>query len=349
MNNKGFSKEGREEWYKTMIIYRFMANYNLAGDMAKSNACFDLLAERCYFKTAFENFVHKHYGFYGATEMKFIYEDVTREEYEASLMSYLRKRFKTVYPFDLPDIPKGFDGPNDIPLTLDEIAELSETNKFYFSHLQKSIRIFATEWCAKYSAELAQKRYPGLTTQLSKMYVRMRKWTHYAVDLCDSNDVIVDAFWNESGQLFSWETINHLKRIFGYPEEPEYSENYIQKKAVNKARRKEELEAPFLEFMENTGLRKISITKLEKELDLTFDTQTSFNKEEFDCIKKWFMSCKKARTCNGYFGKVPDSLVRSYNCKGHDLLVAVLSDISKFKDISPVVKTMAAEGLKAIA
>lgn len=38
--------------------------------------------------------------------MKFIYEDVTREEYEASLMSYLRKRFKTVYPFDLPDIPK---------------------------------------------------------------------------------------------------------------------------------------------------------------------------------------------------------------------------------------------------
>ena len=81
----------------------------------------------------------------------------------------------------------------------------------------------------------------------------------------------------------------------------------------NKARRKEELETPFLEFMENTGLRKISITKLEKELDLTFDTQTSFNKEEFDCIKKWFMSCKKARTCNGYFGKVPDGLVRCNN------------------------------------
>ena len=181
------------------------------------------------------------------------------------------------------------------------------------------------------------------------MYVRMRKWTHYAVDLCDSNDVIVDAFWNESGQLFSWETINHLKRIFGYPEEPEYSENYIQKKAVNKARRKEELETPFLEFMENTGLRKISITKLEKELNLTFDAQTSFNKEEFNCIKKWFMSCKKARICNGYFSKAPDSLVRSYNCKGHDLLVAVLSDISEFKDISPVVKTMAVEGLKAIA
>ena len=52
MNNKGFSKEGREEWYKTMVIYRFMANYNLAGDMEKSNACFDLLIERSYFKIA---------------------------------------------------------------------------------------------------------------------------------------------------------------------------------------------------------------------------------------------------------------------------------------------------------
>lgn len=61
------------------------------------------------------------------------------------------------------------------------------------------------------------------------------------------------------------------------------------------------------------------------------------------------MNCKKARTCNRYFGKAPDSLVRSYNCKGHNLLVAVLSDMSKFEDISPVVKTMAAEGLKAIA
>ena len=46
MSNKGFSKEGREEWYKTMVIYRFMANYNLEGDIARSNACFDLLAER---------------------------------------------------------------------------------------------------------------------------------------------------------------------------------------------------------------------------------------------------------------------------------------------------------------
>lgn len=349
MNNKGFSKEGREEWYKTMVIYRFMANYNLVGDMEKSNACFDILTERSYFKIAFDNFVYRHYGIYGATEMRFIYDDVTKEEYAASLMSYLRKRFKTVYPFDLPDVPKAFDGPNDIQLTMDELAELPEINKFYFSHLQKSVRIFATEWCVKYSAELAQKKYPGLTTQLGKMYVRMRKWTNYAVDLCDSNDVIVDAFWNESGQLFSWETINHLKRIFGYSEEPEYSENYIQKKVVDKARRKEELETPFLEFMENTGLRKISITKLEKELDLTFGAQTSFNKEEFNCIKKWFMSCKKTRICNGHFGKAPDSLVRSYNCKGHDLLVAVLSDISEFKDISPVVKTMAAEGLKAIA
>lgn len=285
MSNKGFSKEGREEWYKTMVIYRFMANYNLEGDMARSDACFDLLTERCYFKTAFENFVHKHYSFYGATEMKFIYKNVTREEYETSLMLYLRKHFKTVYPFDLPDIPKGFDGPNDIPLTLDEIEELSEINKFYFSHLQKSIRIFATEWCVKYSAELAQRRYPGLTTQLSKMYVRMRKWTNYAVDLCDSNDVIVNTFWDKSGQLFSWETINHLKRIFGYPEESEYSENYIQKKAVDKARRKEKLEIPFLEFMENTGLRKISITKLEKELDLTFDAQTSFNKKNLTASK----------------------------------------------------------------
>ena len=177
----------------------------------------------------------------------------------------------------------------------------------------------------------------------------MRKWTHYAVDLCDSNDVIVDAFWNESGQLFSWETINHLKRIFGYPEEPEYSENYIQKKTVIRIRKKETAETPFFEFMEKTGLRKISITKLEKELDLTFDAQTFFNKEEFNCIKKWFMNCKKSRTCNGYFGKAPDSLVRNYNCKGHDLLVAVLSDMSEFEDISPVVKTMAAEGLKAIA
>ena len=270
MSNKGFSKEEREEWYKTMVIYRFMANYNLAGDMARSNACFDLLAERSYFRIAFDNFIHRHYGIYGATEMRFIYDDITQEEYEASLMSYLRKRFKTVYPFDLPDIPKGFDGPNDIPLTLGEVAELSEINKFYFSHLQKSIRIFATEWCVKYSAELAQKRYPGLTTQLGKMYVRMRKWTHYAVDLCDSNDTIVNVFWDESGQLFSWETINHLKRIFGYPEEPEYSENYVQKKAVNKARKKEAVEAPFLEFMENTGLRKISDTKLKKELEFTF-------------------------------------------------------------------------------
>ena len=42
MNKKGFSKEGREEWYKTMVIYRFMANYNLEGDMEKSSACFDL-------------------------------------------------------------------------------------------------------------------------------------------------------------------------------------------------------------------------------------------------------------------------------------------------------------------
>ena len=75
------------------------------------------------------------------------------------MMSYLRKRFKTIYPFDLPDIPKAFDGPNDIPLTIDELAELPEINKFYFSHLQKFIRIFATEWCVKYSAELAQKKY----------------------------------------------------------------------------------------------------------------------------------------------------------------------------------------------
>lgn len=348
MSNKGFSKAGKEEWYKTMVIYRFMANYNLAGDVARSNACFDLLAERSYFRIACDNFIHRHYGIYGATEMRFIYDDITQEEHAASLMSYLRKHFKTVYPFDLPDIPKGFDGPNDIPLTLDEVEELSEINKFYFSHLQKSIRIFATEWCVKYSAELAQKKYPGLTTQLGKMYVRMRKWTHYTVDLCDSNDAIVDAFWNESGQLFSWETINHLKRIFGYPEEPEYSENYVQKKAINKAHKKEATEVPFLEFMENTGLRKISDTKLKKELELTFDAQTSFNEEEFDCIKKWFMSCKKARTCNGYLGKAPDSLVRSYNCKGHKLLVAVLTDISEFSDISPVVKTMAAEGLKAI-
>ena len=69
--------------------------------------------------------------------MRFIYNDVTKEEYTASLMSYLRKRFKTIYPFDLPDIPKAFDGPNDIPLTIDELAELPEINKFYFSHLQK--------------------------------------------------------------------------------------------------------------------------------------------------------------------------------------------------------------------
>lgn len=94
MGNKGFSKEGREEWYKTMIIYRFMANYNLTGDMEKSNACFDLLTERSYFKIAFDNFVYRHYGIYGATEMRFIYDDVTKEEYAASLMSYLRKRFK---------------------------------------------------------------------------------------------------------------------------------------------------------------------------------------------------------------------------------------------------------------
>lgn len=145
MNNKGFSKEGREEWYKTMVIYRFMANYNLVGDMEKSNACFDLLTERSYFKIAFDNFVYRHYGIYGTTEMRFIYDDVTKEEYAASLMSYLRKRFKTVYPFDLPDVPKAFDGPNDIQLTMDELAELPEINKFYFSHLQKSVRIFATE------------------------------------------------------------------------------------------------------------------------------------------------------------------------------------------------------------
>lgn len=100
--------------------------------------------------------------------------------------------------------------------------------------------------------------------------------------------------------------------------------------------------------MESTGLRKISDSELKKELELTFDAQTSFNEEEFDCIKKWFMSCKKARTCNSYLGKAPDSLVRSYSCKGHKLLVAVLADISEFSDISPVVKTMAVEGLKAI-
>lgn len=315
--------------YQAMMNYREMARANDRGDIKAYEYYFNELSKSAWFKNAFNNYANKHYGYYGVAEMEFIYDDFSREEYDKELLQALKKSMRKIYSFNLPELPSSWN------------ADWSDANSYHMRHLCKAIANYAKEWGTRMTVERASSRYPGLTVQLCKMYVRMRKWSEYNAEITMTNDEIVNAFWNAtSGKLFSWETINHLKEIFGYTPEPEYSENYIQKKAQIKTAKKEAFEYKYRGFVNRTKLAEISDSKLKSILDKNL-TVIGFDENESKVIKRWFMNRKHSLNMVTRLSGASVEMIKKFGASGSDLLRVILKKISDCKKSDPFLKNMA--------
>lgn len=268
-----FKVEGKFEElnnYSSAEIIRMLAFAN-GNDYYRGSdaheALLDVVMNLGVVRNRLENYMpHKMYGYYGKTAIEFIYA----EEY-LSLDAYINEMKMTIREYLK-------------SLSLEEVAYLEgNVNPFITTWLKYRLREANTEITLKY----ARTRYPDLTGYLLKQYVSLRKGSGYKADLDMPNAEIIQTFKETCpDRHISWQTLNRLKAIFGYPEEEDPAEIYRkEKKVFVQAHRNE------MRFWQQTGACFISDAEyfdycifLQEDLSLTND--------ELIGLYDWCLKCK---------------------------------------------------------
>ena len=240
-------------------------------------ALLDCVMNHSIVRNRIENYIpYKMYGFYGKTEIAFVYSDeyLSLETYISEMKSEIRSLLLTV------DTDKWSDNfPGAIFLSTWLGFQLKAANK-----------IVVTKY--------AKKKYPELTTTMLQLYVSIRKYTHYEMELSMSNQEIfnlIDKYTKMVTEVkgpivnkvkplkFSWTSLNHLKRIFGYSEEQDVL-GEKKKQFIAKNRNS-------FNYWKKTGACLIK--------DEIYKSYCDVYKEEFNLsvleqkqLYEWFMVCK---------------------------------------------------------
>ena len=291
---------------------------NINGNIDNSRLLIEKLSNSGVYRNALNNFCNKAYGNYGAAELRFCYNYITKEEYINRINEGIKNQYLRYYP--------------------DTVYENTTLV------ISKTVGTMARSIAKNILVELAQKKYPGLTTTMVKKYINFRKATDYKVDICDSNDEIVNAFFESTQKLISWDTINHLKRIFGYEEELEVSQNYLDKKAFIKANTDN---SEFLKFAAATGIENISCSQLEQNLKSL--STLNIDEEDLEILKKWFIGAKKTKKIARNVGRVTAGLVSYFGTSDrHKILNRFLLLVSADDTMPEIINKMAISGLAVI-
>ena len=132
----------------------------------------------------------------------------------------------------------------------------------------------------------AQMKYPDLTQGMLALYVSMRKATDYKVDLDMSNEYILKVVSDKNANIakkLTWSGLNHLKRIFGYPEE--IDEVHEKKQLFVTSHRNEIL------FWCNTGACMIPKEDYRAYCSL-LKSEFSLTENQFQKLYDWCLRCK---------------------------------------------------------
>lgn len=322
LNSKGNSRFADGE--VTDLLMRIVSS-NIEGDVERSNVLIERFSQSTPYKNALNLFCLKAYRNYGAKELRYCYDNISKTEYVDDINRSVKEQYLKFYRM-----------PND-----------KADAEWIRKSISSSVKIMARRAAKLWVIEHSQDRFPGLTESLVQKYVCLRKSTDYAVDLKNTNDEIVDAFYEATGKLLSWQTINHLKTIFGREPEEEVSQNYLMKKALAKATNEENC-AEFAEFAESANLGSFTVRQI-KESFASLST-LDIDEESLDVLKSWFMSAKKAKRVSKNVKKITPGMVDTFKTVDrHSILVEFLNQVVKAEAVDARLKLMAFSGLAAMA
>ena len=298
---------------------------NIEGDVAKSKLLIERFSQSATYRAALNLFCLKAYRNYGAKELRYCYGNISKTEYVDDINRSVKEQYLKFYRM-----------PND-----------KADAEWIRKSISSSVKIMARRAAKLWVIEHSQDRFPGLTESLVQKYVCLRKSTDYAVDLKNTNDEIVDAFYEATGKLLSWDTINHLKTIFGREPEEEVSQNYLAKKAFAKAADEENREE-FAKFAKSANLGSFTVRQIKESFDSL--STLDIDEESLDVLKSWFMTAKKAKRVSKNVKKITPGMVGTFKTVDrHDILVRFLNQVVETEAVDARLKLMAFCGLTAMA
>lgn len=322
LNNDGDTRFANGE--AADLLMRIVSS-NIEGDVAKSKVLIERFSQSTTYKNALSSFCLRAYRNYGAKELRYCYDNVSKNEYMADINRSIKEQYLRYYK-----VPK-------------DKNDCETVRKMTFSTVKIMARRAAKLWVIEHS----QDRFPGLTESLVQKYVCLRKSTDYAVDLKNTNDEIVDAFYEATGKLLSWDTINHLKTIFGREPEEEVSQNYLEKKALVKAANEEDC-TEFARFAESANLGSFSVRQIKESFDSL--STLDIDEESLDVLKGWFMTAKKAKRVSKNVKKITPGMVDVFKTADrHSILIRFLNQVVEAETVDARLKLMAFSGLTAMA
>ena len=319
----GTIKTTREKRFESGEIRELLVNIvhnNIEGNIIISEALIDKLTTCGAYKTALKNFCQKAYGRFGAAELRFCYDHLTIEEYIARIDDSIRKQLLSYYDMPSSDI--------DIAKTVSSIV------KFMARREAKLILI-----------DLSQEKYPGLTEWLIQSYVNLRKVTEYKIDLCNTNDEIVRAFFDATGKIISWDTINNLKSIFGHEPEDESSESYWYLRAYAN---RNKISPDYKEFAKQSGIEGVTNTQIRTALDSL--STLDLEEEDLEILQKWFLAVKQTKRLTKRARKLTTGMVKRFGTADtQGVLKGFLQMVVDTKETDPCLKAIANAGLTVMA
>lgn len=228
-------------------------------------ALLDIVMNLGVVKNRLQNYMpYKMYGYYGKNVVSFVYSDeyLSLDKYIEEMTAEIRESFKK--------------------LTLSKITNLQgNVNPFVTSYLQGVLKEANSRVVCKY----VQMKYPEMTYHLLKSYVQLRYRTDYEADLDMENAEILRLLKEKNPEkkiTVKWDTINHLKKIYGY--QPEISINEKRKQYVSLHRNE-------VRFWKETGACFIEDNDYEQ---YTFLLKKDFSISETQrtALYQWCLRCK---------------------------------------------------------
>lgn len=272
MEQKCFIKKGRLSHYAALEILRELGRVNGDESLFESdyhNMLLDAVMNFSIVRNRIENYMpYKMYGIYGKHEIAFIYCDecLSLDIYIKEMKQRIREALKT--------------------LKLDRLPLEGATTPFLSAWLEFQLKDANKQVVLSY----AQKTYPDLTMAMLQLYVYIRKNTDYQMTLHMSNQEIFDLFkkvrpetYKKDFRKVTWNSLNHLKRIFGYAEER--NEQYEKEKAFKESHRKEIL------FWRKTGACMVSDESYNAYCSF-YAAELGLTDEEYQKLYDWCLQCK---------------------------------------------------------
>lgn len=252
--------------------------------------CLNRIMRDSQVQNGIKHCVAKMYGRYALDDFGFIYENATYDECYKAVEVGVREIWFKELKFER------------VANNIFECMEYTQ-NTFVRSFMSLRIKKVFVDW----ALEQIQKKYPEMTAMRLQVFVKMRKSVEYNMTLRNNtNEQIIDEC-QKNGYKISWNQLNALRFVLGYPEEEkDYSNVPLRDNPIWRAKHRNEFG-----FFRNTDADLITQSECDNCLEQVKSTM-HYTDAEMSVLVNWLNRCRYEGVYQSSCNWVPESLTKRY-------------------------------------